>query len=214
MKLIEWINGKTKLNKTTFDDFQNNIKEAVVPVGGTTGQVLAKNTDTDNDVKWVDQAGGTTGDTLPVGSVISYIKAIAPEKGLDCDGSAVSRTDYSELFNVIGTTFGTGDGSTTFNLPNAKGKTIVGLDSSDTDFNQIGKTLGEKTHTLTVAEMPSHKHELAFNTTGSGSGKGIPWSASDKFLGNDASGCVAAGGDQAHNNIQPTVVLCYIIKAK
>ena len=60
MKLIEWINGKTKLNKTTFDEFQNNIKEAAVPTGGTAGQVLAKNTDTDNDVKWVDQTGGIT----------------------------------------------------------------------------------------------------------------------------------------------------------
>ena len=60
MKLIEWINGKTKLNKTTFDAFQNNIKEAVVPTGGTAGQVLAKNTNTDNDVKWVDPKKGIT----------------------------------------------------------------------------------------------------------------------------------------------------------
>lgn len=58
MKLIEWINGKTKLNKTTFDEFQNNIKSAVVPTGGTTGQVLAKSTNTDNDVEWVTQIGG------------------------------------------------------------------------------------------------------------------------------------------------------------
>lgn len=60
MKLIEWINGKTKLNKTTFDEFQNNIKSAVVPTGGTTGQVLAKSSNTDNDVKWVNQTGGIT----------------------------------------------------------------------------------------------------------------------------------------------------------
>lgn len=60
MKLIEWINGKTKLNKTTFDEFQNNIKSAVVPTGGTIGQVLAKSSNTDNDVKWVNQTGGIT----------------------------------------------------------------------------------------------------------------------------------------------------------
>ena len=60
MKLIEWINGKTKLNKTTFDEFQNNIKSAVVPTGGTTGQVLAKSSNIDNDVKWVNQTGGIT----------------------------------------------------------------------------------------------------------------------------------------------------------
>lgn len=221
MKLIEWINGKTKLNKTTFDEFQNNIKSAVVPTGGTTGQVLAKNTDTDNDVKWVDQAGGTTGDTVPIGSIVSYVKAVAPENWLVCDGSAVSRTDYSELFNVIGTTFGTGDGSTTFNLPNIKGKTIVGLDSSDTDFNQIGKTLGEKTHTLTVAEMPSHNHSMgSFNQYNDGTGGSF---AESNKIGRTTSGADGSkginpifntGGDKAHNNIQPSFVLCYMIKAK
>lgn len=158
--------------------------------------------------------GGVTGDTLPVGSIMPYPKAIAPENWLVCDGSAVSRTDYSELFSAIGTTFGVGDGSTTFNLPNIKGKTIVGLDSSDTDFNEIGKTLGEKTHTLTVAEMASHNHELKFMSTGSGSGAGVPWSASNNFLGNDSSGCVKTGGDQPHNNIQPSFISCYMIKAK
>ena len=111
-----WFIWRTRGSKTTFDEVQNNIKEAAVPTGGTAGQVLAKNTDTDNDVKWVDQAGGTTGDTLPIGSIISYPKAVAPENWLICDGSAVSRTDYSKIFNVIKTTFGTGDGSTTFNL--------------------------------------------------------------------------------------------------
>ena len=77
MKLIEWINGKTKLNKTTFDEFQNNIKESVVPVGGTTGQVLAKNTDTDNDVKWVDQTGGgvTVVDSLTSTSTTDALSA-------------------------------------------------------------------------------------------------------------------------------------------
>lgn len=99
-------------------------------------------------------------------------------------------------------------------MPNIKGKTIVGLDNSDTDFNAIGKVLGEKTHTLTIDEMPSHKHKLAFNTTGSGSGSGIPWNASDTLVGLDEIACAETGGGKAHNNIQPSFVLCYIIKAK
>lgn len=151
---------------------------------------------------------------MPIASIISYPKAAAPKNWLICDGSAVSRTDYSELFNVIGTTFGTGDGNTTFNLPNIKGKTIVGLDNSDTDFNAIGKVLGEKTHTLTIDEMPSHKHKLTFNTAGSGSGSGIPWSASNTPVGHDETACLETGGGKAHNNIQPSFVLCYMIKAK
>lgn len=172
-------------------------------------------------IKQLKETGGATGDTLPAGSVIPYIKAIAPENWLVCDGSAVSRTDYSELFNVIGTTFGTGDGSTTFNLPNLKGKTIVGLDSSDTDFNQIGKTLGEKTHTLTVAEMPSHNHSMgSFNQYNDGTGGSF---AESEKVGRTTSGADGSkginpifntGGSKAHNNIQPSVVLCYIIKAK
>ena len=143
------------------NDYTNEDKAKLIPTGGTTGQVLAKKSDADNDVEWVNQTGGgsATGDTLPVGSIMPYPKATAPENWLICDGSAISRTDYSELFNAIGTTFGEGDGSTTFNLPNIKGRTIVGLDTDDTDFNTIGKTLGEKTHTLTVAEMPEHNHQ-------------------------------------------------------
>ena len=172
-------------------------------------------------IKQVKEATGTTGDTLPVGSVISYIKAIAPENWLVCDGSAVSRTDYSELFNVIGTTFGTGDGSTTFNLPNLKGKTIVGLDNSDTDFNAIGKVLGEKTHTLTVAEIPSHNHSMgSFNQYNDGTGGSF---AESEKVGRTTSGADGSkginpifntGGSKEHNNIQPSFVLCYIIKAK
>ena len=61
-----------------------------------------------------------------------------------CDGRAVSRSDYSELFAVIGTTYGSGDGSTTFNLPNLKGRVPVGKDSSQTEFDTIGETGGSK----------------------------------------------------------------------
>ena len=76
MKLIEWINGKTKLNKTTFDEFQNNIKSAVVPTGGTTGQVLAKSTNTDNDVEWVNQTGGiAVVDNLTSASITDALSA-------------------------------------------------------------------------------------------------------------------------------------------
>lgn len=201
------------------NDYTNEDKAKLIPTGGTTGQVLAKKSDADNDVEWVNQTGGgsATGDTLPVGSIMPYPKATAPENWLICDGSAISRTDYSELFNAIGTTFGEGDGSTTFNLPNIKGRTIVGLDTDDTDFNTIGKTLGEKTHTLTVAEMPEHNHKQSLDGGNSGnSGKAAySWSVpANQYLytGDDLAG--KTGGSQPHNNIQPSFVATYIIKAK
>ena len=155
-----------------------------------------------------------TGDTLPIGSIMPYPKATAPENWLICDGSAISRTDYSELFNAIGTTFGEGDGSTTFNLPNIKGRTIVGLDTDDTDFNAIGKTPGEKTHTLTVEEMPKHSHTLAtpqyyYGESNTGSIYGSN-TATSQFTRNTNT----SGNNQPHNNIQPSFVATYIIKAK
>lgn len=201
------------------NDYTNEDKAKLIPTGGTTGQVLAKKSDADNDVEWVNQTGGgsATGDTLPVGSIMPYPKATAPENWLICDGSAISRTDYSELFNAIGTTFGEGDGSTTFNLPNIKGRTIVGLDTDDTDFNTIGKTLGEKTHTLTVAEMPEHNHKQSLDGGNSGNSGNAAYSWSvpaNQYLytGDDLAG--KTGGSQPHNNIQPSFVAAYIIKAK
>ena len=201
------------------NDYTNEDKAKLIPTGGTTGQVLAKKTDTDNDVEWVNQTGGgsATGDTLPVASIMPYPKATAPENWLICDGSAISRTDYSELFNAIGTTLGEGDGSTTFNLPNIKGRTIVGLNADDADFNTIGKTIGEKTHTLTIKEMPEHNHKqsLAGGNSGNSGKAAYSWSVpANQYLytGDDLAG--KTGGSQPHNNIQPSFVAAYIIKAK
>lgn len=200
------------------NDFTNDDKKKLIPSGGTTGQVLVKKSNLDNETEWADPVGGgsATGDTLPIGSIMPYLKATAPENWLICDGSAISRTDYSELFNAIGTTFGEGDGSTTFNLPNIKGRTIVGLDTDDTDFNAIGKTPGEKTHTLTVAEMPKHTHKMPIDSyvnsdsqTDVKSGGHVSYETQGQNYGT-----TSAGGSQPHNNIQPSFIGVYIIKAK
>ena len=70
---------------------------------------------------------GDVGAPLPVGAVILWVAGGTPPAGwLEADGSAISRTTYAELFALIGTTYGTGDGSTTFNLPDARGRTAIG----------------------------------------------------------------------------------------
>lgn len=133
----------------------------------------------------------------PVGSVIPYAGASAPAGWLLCQGQSVSRTTYSELFAAIGTTYGSGDGSATFNLPNLKGRIPVGYDSTQTEFNYRGKTGGEKAHALTKEETPP----LGANQVEQAStyGKYVY----DTYLG---------WNGEAHNNLQPYVAMNYIIR--
>jgi microcystin-dependent protein len=93
-----------------------------------------------------------------------------------CAGQAVSRTDYSALFNALSTTYGTGDGSTTFNLPDLRGRVPAGVDNMGgsaasrltstvlSASNTLGATGGTQTHTITSAQLPAHSHP---NTLGS-----------------------------------------------
>lgn len=95
---------------------------------------------------------------VPTGAYFPFAGSVAPEGFLLAQGQAVSRTDQAALFAVIGTTYGAGNGTTTFNLPDLRQRVPVGRDTTDIDFNAIGKVGGAKDHVLTVDEMPSHTH--------------------------------------------------------
>ena len=174
-------------------------------------------------IEIISSGGSITGDTLPIGSITAYGKETAPANWLICDGSAVSRSTYADLFAVIGTKYGEGDGSTTFNLPNLKGRVPVGLDSSDTDFNTIGKTGGEKKHKLTIEELAEHAHDIHGNTNTYSASDVNYYQTSSIFAGYaggeqknlfyNAFGAEKTGGDQPHNNLQPYEVSNFIIKA-
>lgn len=162
-------------------------------------------------------SGGTGGETLPIGSIMLYSGNTLPVNWLLCNGQAVSRAKYSDLFDKIGTTYGSGDGSTTFNVPNLKGRVAVGKDENDTDFDTLGETGGEKTHTLSVNEMPSHSHNLIYvksNNTPLDNAGVSGFNAANSGIGTKENAVENTGGGQAHNNLQPYIVQNYIIKAE
>lgn len=101
----------------------------------------------------------------PTGEITIWATNTAPTGWLICDGTAVSRSTYSTLFGVLSTTYGAGNGSTTFNLPNLLGKVPVGRNASDTSFDTIGETGGSKTSALTSGNLPAHTHTASSTST-------------------------------------------------
>lgn len=85
-----------------------------------------------------------------------FAGSTAPEGYLLCDGSAVSRADYATLFGVIGTTYGAGDGSTTFNVPDLSGRVVIGVSGT----HALASTGGSETVTLSESELPAHTHVI------------------------------------------------------
>jgi len=173
----------------------------------------------------------------PPGVIVPFAGTGAPNGWLLCDGREVSRSVYLDLFNTIGVLYGVGNGVSSFNLPNFKGRIPVGYDATQSYFNTVGKTGGYNTHTLTISEMPAHLHT---GTTATGGDHNHSYTASNNSnqnVGYPAGGgspdvnqgvfgattstagahvhnftSTNTGGGLPHNNLQPYVVIQYIIK--
>lgn len=148
---------------------------------------------------------------IPAGCVMWKASTNVPTGWLECNGAAVSRTTYATLFTDLGTTYGSGDGSTTFNLPNQERRVIVGKGGTGTATlaNTIGSTGGAETHTLDTTQIPAHTHTYSLVSAGNVMSPG--GNAVYNSVGSAASG--SAGGGLAHNNMQPSLVMMMIIKA-
>jgi len=157
--------------------------------------------------KFPDSTIQTSAANIPAGSVMFYASSTAPSGWLLCNGQAVSRTIYSGLFGVIGTVYGAGDGSTTFNVPDMRGRNPIGYGQGTGLTNRLmAATSGEETHLQTINEMPAHTHTGPATKLGASAGSGSGWEST----GSVTTG--SRGGGQAFNVMDPFLVVNCIIK--
>ena len=165
-----------------------------------------------------DGTWGVIANPFPVGIIMGYSGSTVPTGWLWCNGSAISRTDYDDLYNVIGVSYGSGDGSTTFNLPDFRNRVMEG-GSSMGDFRYISagipsyvhshsastNTAGNHTHTLTTSSAGGHTHTRgSMDITGTvngyrSGGSGAFWVKSTSN-GDGGSGVCGTYGFQASRN--------------
>jgi len=225
-----------------------DIAGSVSSVAGRTGAV---------SLAIADVAGLATALT-PVGTVVPFAGLSAPANWLFCFGQNISRTTYAALFAAISTTYGAGDGSTTFTLPDLRGRVVAGQDdmggssanrltgqSGGLDGDALGAAGGAETHVLSEAQLAAHDHLVdmgAAINTGAGGSHSHSFGYGDRNKSGDgqavsdlshtgltkttstvgshthtvdipAFNSGNAGSGSAHNNVQPTLILNYMIHA-
>lgn len=148
------------------------------------------------------------------GTILPYgvSGAISPTTGyLTCNGAAVSRTTYSALFAAIATTWGVGDGATTFNVPDLRGRALIG-DGTGTGLSarSAGQTMGTERHVLVNNELPNPSLSIPVLTGSIGAAGSTAAQSVNATDGNYL--IVNAGGGQGHQNMQPSAVIQWVIK--
>jgi microcystin-dependent protein len=176
--------------------------------------------------------------SIPIAGGIDFWGTTTPNSAFAFPaGQAISRTTYAALFTIMGTTYGVGDGSTTFNLPDKTGRVSAMKEASATRltatyFGASGATMGAvgglESHTLTTAQLASHTHSntltdpghshtinVGSSSGGQGATQGTPTtpvSANNSATTGITITNASAGSGNAHNNVQPTIICNYIIR--
>lgn len=159
---------------------------------------------------------------MPAGAVTMTLATTAPAGWLLAQGQTLNTADYPDLARAMGIT------ASTFTLPDMRGRVPVGLDAGQTEFDAMQETGGTKTHTLSIAEMPSHNHGGATGTPtvppsagrfGDWTGVGVQtgWATTMVSGGSNeytahTHAITAQGGGGSHNNLQPYLVLNFMVK--
>lgn len=165
------------------------------------------------------------GNCRMIGEIIPYAGTTSPDaRWLICDGASLLRADYPDLFAIVGSTYGSVDGSH-FNLPDLAGRVPMGAGTgSGLTARSVGDAVGEETHVLTVAEQATHSHLDSGHTHADGNatptliaiGAGVPAASAVPSIGVTGSGNAnldSSGSDNPHNNVQPSLVITYLIVA-
>ena len=151
---------------------------------------------------------------LPTGILLPYAGTASPDGWMLCNGQEVSREAYANLFAVIGDSYGIGDGNTTFNLPDLRGRMPMGLDNmggssanrvTNTVADSLGRGAGEEMHQLSFDELPARNSYISHGTGGQGDSGG-----SFSYVNHVNTDTI--GDDQPHNNMPPYLSINFIIK--
>jgi microcystin-dependent protein len=158
---------------------------------------------------------------IPAGTIVQSAAILEPEGWFNCDGRLLNKITYGNLFNAIGNTYGGSD--PTFNIPDIQGRVPIGAGpGSGLTARTLGDKSGAETHTLSIGEMPSHSHNL-LRKSNLDSGACDPYD----YNKSESSACTTdrpdlgtnftfntynTGDGSAHNNMQPFIVLRYLIK--
>jgi microcystin-dependent protein len=169
---------------------------------------------------------------IPTATIVPWSDSSVPSGFLECAGAAVSRTTYADLFAIIGTTYGSGDGSTTFNLPDLQDNVAVGKSgtknlASTGGANTVTSTgnVGGSTANATLAEsqLASHSHTLLVSRTAQAQDFNKAGTGGNPNGGNPSTSSVGSGSGHSHNMsatfsgdatsvVQPYLTIIYIIK--
>ena len=164
---------------------------------------------------------------MPTGAILPYGSSVAPSGYVLCNGTAYNRTGtYADLFGVIGVKYGVGDGSSTFNVPDTRGRFLAGWDAGTGVLTSvtvsmitgasIGNTGGTQAVALAIAQIPSHQHQMYVSGSGydEGSASGSSGLAVQENFWEESTtvSSGSTGGSGSHSNIPPSLIINYIIK--